>query len=166
MSKPWLQIRSNPLKRDMKHLQGTIRGYTQNSIQPRLFQAMQRLMSIAADQGRTAINYRFQTETGRARKAAGKGSASRVVSGAMRDAFGWDQKKTGKNTYVFHVGWVAKNAQGVGYAVFQEHGTQAGIEGMHIIDEVTEFVRQEAQHLRLGKGAVTGSPTSRNFREE
>lgn len=166
MGKDWLQIRSGPLKRDLKHVQGTIRGYTEKSVQPRLFQAMQRLMSIAADQGRTAITYRFQTETGRARKAAGEGSASRVVSGAMRDAFGWDQKKTGKNTYVFHVGWVAKNADGVGYSVFQEHGTKTGIEGMHIIDEVTEFVRQEAHNLRLGKGAVRTESTNKSFTEE
>ncbi len=158
----WLSIRVKAPARDFEKIRTKITGWP-DEVMVKVY--LPQIRAIAA-QGRDYIRMiidKSTTETGIARANAGGNGPGRVDTGDMRRAVGSRTEERAGNKFAMFIGWVGNGAKlsrrggdrsttgSPGYAIFQEHGTKNGVEGMEAIGQAEVFVITKLRALASGK---------------
>lgn len=164
MSRNWIDARIKVRQADIEKVRSKIVGWPDEVMTDIYYPALRAIAAEGREFIRNIID-KSTTATGQARAAAGGNGPGRVDTGDMRRAVGSRASlyKSGKGFSIF-IGWVGTSAtlsrtgtragQGTpGYAIFQEHGTKNGVEGMEAIGQAEVFVMTKLRALASGKFA-------------
>lgn len=163
MGKDWVDIRIKVPQKDFDKIRTRIQGWPDEVMQDVYMPAVRAIAASGREYIRRIID-KSTTKTGEARAAAGGNGPGRVDTGDMRRAVGarTTPYKSGKGFSMF-IGWVGTGSRltrqggdrsttgAPGYAIFQEHGTKNGVEGMEAISQAEVFVMTKLRALASGK---------------